>query len=167
MTKEELNNLLSEYGVETIPKGLARAILDQVVTEKKAAISEAVENAKQEVIATYKDYKKPEDYQALENEIATMKDATNKASRESKYKALGLKEKYFHLAEQYKDSQDLDKDLAKFKEDNPELFDSQPQPNPQPQPTPTKFGAQAGKSETKTMDDVEKAFYDLNPELKK
>lgn len=170
MTRQELIDILHDGGVENPSKLMINSIMDQVVAEKKQAVEDAVSTATAEVKESYKDYKTPDEYNALQNEIANLKDADNKASRTAKYKEAGLLDKYIKLAEaDLKDAENWDEAFNKWKKDNAELFQTTKQE--ETQPTPPKqdkvvFTGQTGKSvPQKEMTVVEKLFYEANPDL--
>lgn len=141
MTREQINQILSEGGVDTSSsKLLVNALLNAFNDEKKSAVEEATKTAKEEVTAQFKDYVKPEDHKRVTDEIAALKDAGAKSERTNKYKAQGLKDKWVDFAEgKLKDSKDFDKDLEKFKKENGELFEAS-NPNPTPTKNTIKFG---------------------------
>lgn len=152
MTREQINQILSEGGVDTSnSKLLVNALLNAFNDEKKNAVEEASKAAKEEVTAQFKDYVKPEDYKKVTDEIAALKDAGAKSERTSKYKALGLKDKWVDFADgKLKESKDFDKDLEKFKKENAELFEAS-NSNPAQQKATIKFGdVGSGQTEAKT-----------------
>jgi len=137
MTREQLISMLQEGGVEDPSKSMVRNILNAFTTEKDNAVAQATTTAEEK----FKDYVKPEDHQKIINENATLKDASAKANRLAKYKEHKLLDKYAEDVDaKLKDSKDFDKDLAKYKEDYAEQFESNSQGNPQQQTQFTDMG---------------------------
>ncbi len=121
MTREQLISLLQEGGWENPSKLAINSILNGFAEEKKAAI----EASKAEVREEYKDFKSKEDFEKLENEISTLKDAGAKNERIGKLKAKGIQDKYVEFADGVlKGSKNFDKDLDKYFADYPEQFTS-------------------------------------------
>lgn len=137
MTRETLISMLQEGGIEEPSKSMVRNILNAFTTEKDTAVAQATTTAEEK----YKDYVKPDDHQKLKDEIATLKDASAKATRMAKYKEHKLLDKYAEDVDaKLKDSKDFEKDLAKYKEDYAEQFEGA-KTNPQQQ---TKFTDMGG-----------------------
>lgn len=149
MTKQEFHDLLAEYGITDVPKGLARAFLDKVNAEKSLAVEEATETARNEVKESFKDYKSSEDYKKLLDENAALKDESKKVERYGKYKNAKIKEKWLeHADSKLKDSINFDEDLKKYLTDYPELLEND---NPVTQPSKASFsGLKNSGAETTT-----------------
>ena len=123
MTREQINQILIERGVETPSGLLISALLDAINAEKKQAVEEATKTATEKAQEQFKDYVKPDDFKKLQDEITTLKDSSAKAERTAKLKAKGINEKYLEYADsKLKDSKDFDKDLESFVKDNAELL---------------------------------------------
>ncbi len=119
MTREQIISILSEGGIENPSKLVVNSLMALHNDEKKAAVAEAEAFAKEK----YNGYKSKEDYEALEQEIAALKDAGAKADRVNKLKLKGINEKYIDFADGVlKGSKDFDKDLEKYLNDYPEQF---------------------------------------------
>lgn len=152
MTREELHNILAEAGVESPSKLLISALLNKFNDEKQEAVKIAQEDAVKKVKEEYKDYKSPDDLKVLnekianlENETATLKDASAKSVRSSKYKDKGINEKWFDYADSLlKDEKDFDVKLDEFITNNPELLATKKTEEPKikkfanPEPNPPK-----------------------------
>lgn len=152
MTREELHNLLSESGIESPSKLLISALLNKFNDEKQEAVKVAQEETTNKIRAEYKEYKSPDDIKslsdkitALENETATLKDASAKSVRSSKYKDKGINEKWFDYADSLlKDEKDFDVKLDEFITNNPELLATKKTEEPKikkfanPEPNPPK-----------------------------
>lgn len=152
MTREELHNLLAESGIESPSKLLISALLNKFNDEKQEAVKVAQEETTNKIRAEYKEYKSPDDIKslsdkiaALENETATLKDASAKSVRSSKYKDKGINEKWFDYADSLlKDEKDFDAKLDEFITNNPELLVAKKPEEPKikkfanPEPNPPK-----------------------------
>lgn len=140
MTREQINQILIEGGVETPSKLMISALLNAINEEKKTAVEEATKTAEEKAKESFKDYKTAEEYQTLERELADLKDSKAKTERTSKYAAKGISEKYHDYADsKLKDSKDFDKDLDEFIKNNAELV-SKAKEEPKPQPKQIVFG---------------------------
>ena len=116
MTREQLTNLLTESGVENPSKLLISAILNSFQEERNEAVKTAVQEAETRVKEQFKDYKTPDEFKALADENATLKDSEAKTARIAKYRGKGINEKYFDYADNVlKSEKDLD---AKLEEAN-------------------------------------------------
>lgn len=126
MTREQINQILSDGGVDTAnSKLVVSALLNAFNDEKRSAVEEASKTAKEEASKKFEGYVKPEDFKKAQEEIESLKDAGNKTNRTSKYKEKGLKDKWVEYAEsKLKDSKDFDKDFEEFVKNNAELFES-------------------------------------------
>ena len=130
MTREELSNILAEAGVETPSKLLISTLLNSFNEEKKSAIKEAQDEVEKKVREEYKEFMSPDDIKILndkisnlETETATLKDASAKSVRSSKYKEKGINEKWFDYTDNLlKDEKDFDVKLDEFISNNPELI---------------------------------------------
>lgn len=121
MTREQLQSILQEGGIENPSKLMVNSILNIITEEKKALTAEVEATANEK----YKGYKSQEDYAKLEKEIADLKDAGAKAERINKLKLKGISEKYIDYADSIlKDSKNFDKDLEKYVTDYPEQFET-------------------------------------------
>ncbi|MCM1556760.1 MAG: hypothetical protein NC087_04420 [Anaeroplasma bactoclasticum] len=119
MTREQIVAILTEGGIENPSRLVVDTLIARYNDEKKAAVAEVEASAKEK----YNGYKSKEDYEALEKEIATLKDAGAKADRVNKLKLKGINEKYIEFADGLlKDSKNFDKDLEKYFSDYPEQF---------------------------------------------
>ena len=119
MTREQINQILSEGGVDTSnSKLLVNTLLNAFNDEKKTAVEEASKIAKDEIEAKYKDFVKPEDHQKIVDELNAEKGKAALNDRKAKYKAKNLNiddEDVLTLIEgKLKDSEDFDKDLDDY-----------------------------------------------------
>lgn len=127
-------------------------MLNKFNDEKQEAVKVAQEETTNKIRAEYKEYKSPDDIKslsdkiaALENETATLKDASAKSVRSSKYKDKGINEKWFDYADSLlKDEKDFDVKLDEFITNNPELLVAKKPEEPKikkfanPEPNPPK-----------------------------
>jgi len=130
MTRSEAKQwLIENLGIEEPNNAQVSALLNgvksevdkQVDTKVAEKVNEAVESER----AKYSGFVSKDEHQATLKELTELKGANAKAERYAKFKAKGLKEKWFDLADsKLMESQDMDNDLAQFIADNPELVDS-------------------------------------------
>lgn len=168
MTKEQFNSLAQEFGLE-LPKGFARAVFDQFNEEKSQAIAEAKKEAEASTKELYKEHISKEDADALRTEIATLKDSTAKESRIAKYKSKNINVEDADILtlieSKLKESKDFDKDLDEYVKAHPSFVHAEQKK--QEEPKQVEFMANKGGSgEGKEMSAFDKAFYELNPNLR-
>lgn len=168
MTREEINDLLAEAGVENVSKAAITNILNAFNNQ----IKEVKAQVEKEAVAKNKDLISKEDHQKVVDELNGLKDANAKASRVAKYKEKGLNvedEDILNLIEsKFKTSEKLDEDLDTYVKDHPNFMKQKTEVK-EDKATKIEFGAtKGGSSEPKDeMSDFDKAFYKLNPQLKK
>lgn len=118
MTREQINTIFTDLGLETPNKGVVNALLNAFNQEKSTELDNAKKNAKDEVEAKYKDFVKPEDHQKIVDELNAEKGKAALNDRKAKYKAKNLNiddEDVLTLIEgKLKDSKDFDKDLDDY-----------------------------------------------------
>lgn len=167
MTREQLTNLLTESGVENPSKLLISAILNSFQEERNEAVKTAVQEAETRVKEQFKDYKTPDEFKALADENATLKDSEAKTARIAKYRGKGINEKYFDYADNVlKGEKDLDAKLEEFVANNAELLVAKDNPKSSTQ-TKTQFGKVDTKTDPKnevpaTFADAVKLHYEEN-----
>jgi hypothetical protein len=126
MTREQINTIYTDLGIEAPNKGIVNALLNAFNAEKGAEIDNAKKTTKDEVEAKYKGYIKPEDHQKIVDELEAEKGKGAKAERRSKYEKANLNvddEDLFNLIDsKLKDSQDFDKDLADYVKAHPSFI---------------------------------------------
>lgn len=166
MTREEINDLLAEAGVENVSKAAITNILNAFNNQ----IKEVKAQAEKEAVAKNKDLISKEDHQKVVDELNGLKDANAKASRVAKYKEKGLNvedEDILNLIEsKFKTSEKLDEDLDSYVKDHPNFMKQKE--GAKKDATKIAFsGTNGGSAEPKEeMSDFDKAFYKLNPRLK-
>lgn len=143
MTREQAKAfLIEEYGIESPTSSQVSALLNKMNEENKAYALQRISEEQDK----YKGYKSPDDFKKLEDEIATLKSASAKNERISKYKKANIDEAFHEFVDsQFKDSKDLDKDLEEFTKANPKFLVSTPA-------TPSKGGASFKGSQNPEQD---------------
>lgn len=146
MTREQINTIFTDLGIDAPQKGVVTALLNAFNQEKGQEIENAKKTAVDEAVAKYKDYIKPEDHQKIVDELNAEKGKGALAARKEKYKNANLNiddEDIFSLVDsKLKDSKDFDKDLAEYVKAHPSFL-AKAQENPEPAkktPTPVKVG---------------------------
>ncbi|MBR4377992.1 MAG: hypothetical protein IKP50_03850 [Bacilli bacterium] len=123
MTREQINTIFTDLGLETPNKGVVNALLNAFNQEKGTEIDNAKKTAKDEAEAKYKDFVKPEDHQKLVDELNAEKGKGALAERKAKYQAKNLNiddEDILTLIEsKLKDSKDFEKDLDEYVKAHP------------------------------------------------
>lgn len=118
MTREQINTIFTDLGLETPNKGVVNALLNAFNQEKSIELDNAKKTAKDEAEAKYKDFVKPEDHQKIVDELNAEKGKAALNDRKAKYKAKNLNiddEDVLTLIEgKLKDSEDFDKDLDDY-----------------------------------------------------
>lgn len=128
MTRDQINTIFTDLGLEAPHKGAVTALLNAYNQEKAAEIENAKAKAVEEVEAKYKDYKSLEDFNRVNDELTTLKDASAKATRISKYKAKGFNTDDEDVANmldsKFKDSKEdeLDKALDAYAKAHPSFL---------------------------------------------
>lgn len=168
MTREEINDLLAEAGVENVSKAAITNILNAFNNQ----IKEVKVQAEKEAVAKNKDLISKEDHQKVVDELNGLKDANAKASRVAKYKEKGLNvedEDILNLIEsKFKTSEKLDEDLETYVKDHPNFVKQKEAAKKDTNATKIEFsGTKGGSTDpSEEMSDFDKAFYKLNPRLK-
>lgn len=90
MTRDQINTIFTDLGLEAPNKGAVTALLNAYNQEKAAEIENAKAKAIEETEAKFKEYKSPDDFKKINDELTSLKDSTAKASRVAKYKAKGF-----------------------------------------------------------------------------
>lgn len=118
MTREQINTIFTDLGLETPNKGVVNALLNAFNQEKSVELDNAKKTAKDEAEAKYKGFVKPEDHQKIVDELNAEKGKAALNDRKAKYKAKNLNiddEDVLTLIEsKLKDSKDFDKDLDDY-----------------------------------------------------
>lgn len=118
MTREQINTIFTDLGLETPNKGVVNALLNAFNQEKGTEIDNAKKTAKDEAEAKYKGFVKPEDHQKIVDELNAEKGKAALNDRKAKYKAKNLNiddEDVLALIDgKLKDSKDFDKDLDDY-----------------------------------------------------
>ena len=127
MTREQITTILTDSGVEA-QKGLVTALLNAYNQEKSVEIEAAKAKAVEETEAKFKDYKSPDDFKKINDELTTLKDSSAKATRIAKYKAKGFNTDDEDVANmldsKFKDSKEdeLDKALDAYAKAHPSFL---------------------------------------------
>lgn len=141
MTREQINTIFTDLGIEAPQKGVVNALLNAFNNEKGQEIENAKKTVKDETEAKYKDYVKPEDHQKIVEELNTEKGKGALAERKAKYEKANLNikdEDILALIEgKLKDSKDFDKDLEAYVKAHPSFLNSKVEEKKPNQPNPT------------------------------
>lgn len=123
MTREQINTIFTDLGIDAPQKGVVTALLNAFNQEKGQEIENAKKTAVDEAVAKYKDYIKPEDHQKIVDELNAEKGKGALAERKAKYQKANLNiedEDILSLIEgKLKDSKDFDKDLEAYVKAHP------------------------------------------------
>lgn len=169
MTREQINTIFTDLGIDAPQKGVVNALLNAFNQEKGQEIENAKKTATDEAEAKYKDYIKPETHQKIVEELAAEKGKGALADRKAKYQKANLNiedEDILNLIEgKLKDSKDFDKDLEAYVKAHPSFVKAvttEPKPAQQKQVTIGGAGSDKGAQdlgEKFTMQDAVKDFY--------
>ena len=125
MTRNELTECLKELGIEEPAKALVTGLLTKFNEEKRNVIVETTNKIMEDV----KDWKKPEEYQKVVDELNLEKGKGALAERKAKYKKANLNiedEDILNLVEsKLKESKDFDKDLDEYVKAHPSFIVSE------------------------------------------
>lgn len=143
MTREQINTIYTDLGMEAPQKGVINQLLNAFNQEKGQEIENAKKAVQDEMMAKYKDYIKPEDHQKVVDELNAEKGKGALATRKAAYQKANLNiedEDILTLIEgKLKDSKEFDKDLAEYVKAHPSfLKQAKPQEEPKPKPNPVK-----------------------------
>lgn len=126
MKREQIVAVFTDLGLEVPDKTVVTALLNVYNQEKSVEIETAKAKAVEETEAKYKDYKSLEDFNKVNDELTTLKDASAKATRISKYKAKGFNTDDEDVANmldsKFKDSKDFDKELDAYAKAHPSFL---------------------------------------------
>lgn len=128
MKREQIIAVFTDLGLEAPDKTVVTALLNAYNQEKAVEIETAKAKAVEETEAKYKDYKSLEDFNKVNDELTTLKDASAKATRISKYKAKGFNTDDEDVANmldsKFKDSKEdeLDKALDAYAKAHPSFL---------------------------------------------
>lgn len=154
MTREQINTIFTDLGIDAPQKGVVTALLNAFNQEKGQEVENAKKTATDEAVAKYKDYIKPEDHQKIVDELNAEKGKGALAERKAKYKNANLNiedEDIFNLVDgKLKDSKDFDKDLAEYVKAHPSFLAQAkaPQEPDKKVITPVKVGGAGGNQGT-------------------
>ena len=160
MTREQINTIFTDLGIDAPQKGVVTALLNAFNQEKGQEIENAKKTATDEAVAKYKDYIKPEDHQKIVEELNAEKGKGALAERKAKYQKANLNiedEDILNLIEgKLKDSKDFDKDLAEYVKAHPSFLanpkaKAKEEPK-QPQTDPIIVGGAGGNQGEKVFD---------------
>lgn len=132
MKREQIISIFTELGLEAPDKAVVTALLSAYNQEKTVEIEAAKAKAVEEVEAKYKDYKSLEDFNKVNDELTTLKDASAKAARIAKYKAKGFNVDDEDVANmldtKFKDSKEneLDNALTAYAKAHPSFLTKEP-----------------------------------------
>lgn len=161
MTREQITTILTDSGVEA-QKGLVTALLNAYNQEKSVEIEAAKAKAVEETEAKFKDYKSPDDFKKINDELTTLKDSSAKATRIAKYKAKGFNTDDEDVANmldgKFKDSKEdeLDKALDAYAKAHPSFLIAKEEPTGRKSTFFQGLGGNKGKadeSENQKMND--------------
>lgn len=126
MTREQINTIFTDLGLEVPSKGVVNQLLNAFNTEKGNEIEAAKKTAKDEAEAKYKGFIKPEDHQKVLDELNIEKGKGALTERKAKYQKANLNiedEDILNLIEaKLKDSKDFDKDLEAYVKAHPSFL---------------------------------------------
>lgn len=169
MTREQINTIFTDLGIDAPQKGVVTALLNAFNQEKGQEIETAKKTANDEAAAKYKDYIKPEDHQKIVEELNAEKGKGALAERKAKYQKANLNiedEDIFNLIEgKLKDSKDFDKDLETYVKAHPSFVKPTQEPakkNPPAKVTVGGAGSDKGAQQVDekfSMQDAVKEFY--------
>jgi len=149
MTREQVNTIYTDLGMEAPQKGVVNALLNAFNQEKGQEIENAKKAIQDETVAKYKDYIKPEDHQKVVDELNAEKGKGALATRKAAYEKANLNiedEDILTLIEgKLKDSKKFDEDLAEYVKAHPSFLkqtkpQEEPKPNPKPDPVKITLG---------------------------
>lgn len=130
MTREQINTIFTDLGLETPNKGVVNALLNAFNQEKGVELDNAKKTAKDEAEAKYKGFVKPEDHQKIIDELNAERGKGALIERKTKYQKANLNiddEDIFTLVDsKLKDSKDFDKDLEEYVKAHPAFVKAQP-----------------------------------------
>lgn len=128
MTREQIITIFTDLGIEAPQKGVVTSLLNAFNQEKGQEVENAKAKAVEETEAKFKEYKSPEDFKAINDELTTLKDSSAKATRVAKYKAKGFNTDDEDIANmldgKFKDSKEdeLDKALDAYAKAHPSFL---------------------------------------------
>ncbi len=138
MTREQINTIFTDLGIDAPQKGVVTALLNAFNQEKGQEIENAKKAIQDETVAKYKDYIKPEVHQKLVEELNAEKGKGALAERKAKYQKANLNiedEDIFNLIDgKLKDSKDFDKDLEAYVKAHPSFVKATQEPAPKKAP---------------------------------
>lgn len=170
MKREQIIAVFTDLGLEAPDKTVVTALLNAYNQEKAVEIETAKAKVVEETEAKYKDYKSLEDFNKVNDELTTLKDASAKATRISKYKAKGFNiddEDVANMLDgKFKDSKEdeLDKALDAYAKAHPSfLVAKEQQPSGKKSTFFQGLGGNQGKNENennnqKMNDSIRRAF---------
>lgn len=175
MTRDQIATIFTDLGLEAPNKGAVTALLNAFNQEKSQEIETAKTKAVEETTLKFKEYKSPDDFKKINDELNSLKDASAKATRVAKYKAKGFNTDDEDVANmldsKFKDSKEdeLDKALDDYAKAHPSFLTAK-----ETQPTGKKstffqgLGDNKGKveeGESKKMNDsIRRVFGSANEE---
>lgn len=154
MTREQINTIFTDLGIDAPQKGVVTALLNAFNQEKGQEIENAKKAIQDETVAKYKDYIKPEDHQKVVDELNAEKGKGALATRKAAYQKANLNiddEDILNLVDsKLKDSKEFDKDLAEYVKAHPSFLKQEvkPQEEPKPKTDPLKVVLGGAKTET-------------------
>ena len=138
MTREQINTIFTDLGLEAPSKGAITALLNAFNQEKAVEIFNAKSKAFDEAEKKYEGFVSPEDHKKIVDELETEKGKGALAERKAKYQAKNLNiddEDIFNLIEgKLKDSKDFDKDLEDYVKAHPSFIKIQAPKEKEPKP---------------------------------
>ena len=169
MTRNEIIEYLKDLGIEEPSKVLVSGLLNKFNEEKRNVIVETTDK----IMSDIKDWKKPEEYQKVVDELNAEKGKGALAERKAKYQKANLNiedEDILALVEsKLKDSQKFDEELADYVKAHPSFLKATNADNKkeeQKQQTPQQKvvigGAGSDKTQNKdsfSMQDAVKEYY--------
>ncbi len=168
MTREQINTIFTDLGLETPNKGVVNALLNAFNQEKGVELDNAKKTAKDEAEAKYKGFVKPEDHQKIVDELNAEKGKGALIERKTKYQKANLNiddEDIFTLVDsKLKDSKDFDKDLEEYVKAHPAFVKAQSKEPKQPEPKPVEVakvtlgGGSSSSANTEVTGDLSSAI---------
>ena len=142
MTRDQINNIFTDLGIDAPQKGVVNALLNAFNQEKAVEIYNAKSKAFDEAEAKYKDFVKPEDHQKVVDELTAEKGKGALATRKAAYQKANLNiedEDILSLVEsKLKDSKKFDEDLAEYVKAHPSFLTQQKPAEEPKKPNPVK-----------------------------
>ena len=143
MTREQINTIFIDLGIEAPQKGVVNALLNAFNQEKAQEIDNIKKSATDEAEAKYKGYIKPEDHQKIVDELNAEKGKGALAERKAKYQKANLNiddEDILAIVEsKLKDSKKFDEELADYVKAHPsfvkQIVKEEPKAEEKPQQT--------------------------------